>query len=296
MIKGFFDYLVVQKKYSNHTISSYKNDILDFCNFLYYVKGKKVGISIFEGLDLGDYRHWLAKRLENHTNSSNARALSAVKSMVSYCNKNGLIINDNIFKIKSPNLSKSIFKSVDEVDIESILVQLSKFSKIAWCAKRDEALLVLIYGCGLRISEALSVTKGDLNSSFIKIKGKGNKERSVPLLKLIKDSINEYLRMCPFKFDNASLIFVNQKGDPYSRRSFSALIANIRRSLNLSDTITPHAFRHSFATHLLENGVDLRSIQQLLGHESLSTTQRYTKVDKSRLLGEYQRAMNMKGE
>lgn len=291
MIEAFFEYLLVQKKYSNHTISSYENDILDFCNFLYYVKGKKVAVSVFESLDLGDYRNWLAKRLENHNNSSNARALSAVKSMFSYCNKNGLIKNDNIFKIKSPKLAKSVFKSVDEVDIEMILAEVPKFSKISWCAKRDEALLVLIYGCGLRISEALSVSKGDLTSSFVKIKGKGNKERSIPLLKIIKDRINEYLKECPFSFDSSSMIFVNQKGGLYSRRSFSALIANIRRSLNLSDTITPHAFRHSFATHLLENGVDLRSIQQLLGHESLSTTQRYTKVDKTRLLGEYQKAM-----
>jgi len=288
-ILSFFEYLTIQKNYSSHTVSAYEDDILDICRFLYDVKGKKVSFNTLEELEAPDYRGWLSKRLENHSNSSNARALSALKSMFSYFNKNNLISNDNISKIKSPKIPKAIPKSVDEVDINDILAEISSLSKIEWCINRDESLLLLIYGCGLRISEALALKKEDINTSFITVKGKGNKERMVPLLKMVKSKINEYLKSSPFTFGKDSLIFLNQKGGQYSRRSFSALISNIRKNLNLPETVTPHAFRHSFATHLLESGADLRSIQQLLGHESLSTTQRYTKVDRARLIGQYQK-------
>lgn len=292
LISSFFEFLTIQKKYSVHTISSYEDDICDFCSFLYYVKEKKLTITLFESLEIKDYRSWLSKRLEGHSASSNARALSALKSMFLFFNKNDLIHNDSIFKVKSPKIPKAVPKSVDEVDIEDILAEISSFSKEEWCVKRDESLLLLIYGCGLRISEALMVKKCDLNANFITIQGKGNKERMVPLLKTVKSRLHEYLKLCPFSFDADDIIFVNKQGLPYNRRSFSRLISDIRKNLNLAETITPHAFRHSFATHLLENGVDLRSIQQLLGHESLSTTQRYTKVDKSRLLGQYQKFFN----
>ncbi len=149
-------------------------------------------------------------------------------------------------------------------------------------------MLTLIYGCGLRISEALAVNKNSLeNSKTLTVTGKGNKQRMVPLLAIVRARIDEYLKFLPFKLSAVDPIFMKGERKLYTRRDFSGLIAHVRKILNLPETVTPHAFRHSFATHLLEAGGDLRSIQQLLGHASLSTTQRYLKVDKTRLLADY---------
>jgi integrase/recombinase XerC len=164
---------------------------------------------------------------------------------------------------------------------------LKGFNKEHWCYLRDLALLTLIYGCGLRISEALAVTKDDLHDDYLKVLGKGSKERILPMLKIVKERIDDYLKNCPYGFASSNPIFLGARGGNYHPTLFQALIRRIRKSLQLPDSVTPHAFRHSFATHLLESGGDLRSIQELLGHSSLSTTQRYTKVDKKRLLDVY---------
>jgi integrase/recombinase XerC len=204
-------------------------------------------------------------------------------------NRNDLIKNQEIKKIKTPKVAKPVPKAVDKIDIDKIFAEISAIQESKWQALRDKALLTLIYGCGLRISESLAVTKKSLeNSQTLIVSGKGKKQRMVPLLSIVKKRIDEYLKLCPFDILFDSPIFVTVKGEPYSRFDFAKLIQKVRRNLGLNETITPHAFRHSFATHLLENGGDLRSIQELLGHESLATTQRYTKIDKARLLSVYE--------
>ncbi len=210
--------------------------------------------------------------------------------MFRFFNQNKLLKNQEISKIKTPKIAKPVPKSVDQIDIEKIFGEMLNIRKTAWQAKRDIALLTLIYGCGLRISESLAVSKKKLeNSQTLIVTGKGKKQRMVPLLEIVKKRIDEYLKAQPFEINFDQPIFLGPKGNAYTRHDFAALIQKIRRNLNLAETITPHAFRHSFATHLLEAGGDLRTIQELLGHESLSTTQRYTRIDKVRLLSVYER-------
>jgi integrase/recombinase XerC len=290
LIDKFLRFLEVEKKYSSHTSSSYRIDIFYFIDFLFREKNQVISKNNLENLTIHDFRKWLSERLSDHVNSSNARALAALRSLFYFLNRNHLIQNHEIRKIKTPKIPKSIPKAVDQIDIEKIFLEISKIQKSEWQAKRDKALLTLIYGCGLRISEALSVSKKNLeNSQTLIVTGKGKKQRMVPLLPIAKERLDEYLRACPFKITLDQPIFLSAKGERYARRNFSGLIFKVRKILNLSDTITPHSFRHSFATHLLEAGGDLRTIQELLGHENLSTTQRYTKVDKSRLLSVYEK-------
>ena len=161
-----------------------------------------------------------------------------------------------------------------------------------WVRLRDVALLTLIYGCGLRIAEALAITPAQLpeKASSLVLTGKGNKQRMVPLLPLVHEAIAAYKKACPFHLDNKEPMFKGARGKPLQPAIFQKEIRNLRAALGLPDSATPHAFRHSFATHLLAGGGDLRTIQELLGHADLSTTQRYTKVDHERLLSAYKAA------
>ena len=288
LLEKFFIFLQVEKKYSAHTLISYRTDLFYFIDFLFHNKEKMVDKYMLENLNLHDFRRWLASRLENHINASNARGLSSLRSFFRFLSKNNLLQNSDIEKIKTPKIAKSVPKAVDNVDIDKIMAAISAEKKDAWQIKRDLALLTLIYGCGLRISEALALTPKSLaNGDSLIIDGKGGKQRMVPMLPIVRKRIEEYIAQCPFKALQTQPIFFSAHGKPYLARLFSRLLQNIRRHLNLAETITPHAFRHSFATHLLSAGGDLRTIQELLGHESLSTTQRYTKVDKDRLLNAY---------
>lgn len=289
-IDKFLRFLEVEKKYSTHTLSSYRTDIFYFIDFLSRSKETNISKNNLEELTVHDFRKWLSERLPNHVNASNARGLAALRSFFRFLNRNNLLKNHEIEKIKTPKIPKAVPKAVDQIDINKIFLTIAEIHKNDWQAKRDKALLTLIYGCGLRISEALSVSKKSLeNSQTLIVTGKGKKQRMVPLLEIVKKNIDEYLAECPFKILFDQPIFLSPKGKPYTRRDFSGLILKVRKKLNLSDTITPHSFRHSFATHLLEAGGDLRTIQELLGHEDLSTTQRYTKIDKSRLLSVYEK-------
>lgn len=288
LLEKFSRYIEAERGYSLHTLNSYKTDILYFLDFIAKEKAKVLDENDLEELTIYDFRGWLGSRMEDHNNASNARALASLRAFFKYLNENNLIKNRQIEKIKTPKIGKAIPKAVEVLDIEKLFDEIAKFRKNSWEAKRDQALLSLLYGCGLRISEGLSISKKSLeNNHVLTVTGKGKKQRMVPLLPIVKKRIEEYLVQLPFALKDDCGIFVSRSGKPYSRFDFDHLIKDLRRNLNLSETITPHSFRHSFATHLLESGGDLRSIQQLLGHENLSTTQRYTKVDKSRLLSVY---------
>ncbi len=213
--------------------------------------------------------------------------------MFKYFEKNNLITNRKIFKIKIPKLSKTLPRAIDFNDVKKIILALENYHEEPWENAREIAITFLIYGCGLRISEALSVNKIMLeNTQSLVINGKGGKQRLVPLIPIVKDKIEKYLELCPFKKNPTDAIFVNKKNKKYLRTVYANIIAEIRKNLNLSDDITPHAFRHSFATALLEENVDLRTIQDLLGHSKLSTTQRYTKIDKIKLIQNYKKFSN----
>jgi integrase/recombinase XerC len=281
----YLDFLIKEKKYSDNTIQSYQNDIDNFIRYKYKSFEKKVDKNFIEKLDVNDFREWLSERLNNHINNSNARALSSLRSLFKFWNENKYINNGQIFKIKTPKITKSLPRAVDFTDIKRIIEIVEKYHEDQWQNYRDLAILFVVFGCGLRISEALSLTKNILaNQENIVVKGKGNKQRMIPLLPVVKEKIDKYLALCPYKINNDQPIFLSIENKFYNRSQFAKLIADIRKQLNLSDDVTPHSFRHSFATELLSKNVDLRTIQELLGHASLSTTQIYTKIDKNKLL------------
>ena len=290
IVNEFFNFLKMEKKYSSNTIASYQDDIHNFFKNIYRLFNNIVDKNFLENLIVQDFRDWLGDRLSNHSNNSNARALSTLRSFYRFCNDNNFLENREIFKVKTPKISRPLPRVIDFIDIQKIINNIENYWQNIWESKRDITILYLVYGCGLRISEALSISQSMIeNGETIIITGKGNKQRMVPLLKIIKNQISEYLELCPYKIDKTKPIFVSKNNKPYSRRAFAGLIMNIRRNLNLSDDITPHAFRHSFATDLLSNGVDLRTIQELLGHATLSSTQIYTKVDKKRLIESFKK-------
>lgn len=292
-IDEFMAYMLTQRRSSQHTIISYQTDLNYFLLFLkkhlHIDTQDQITIKTLENLGVGDFRSWLVMRRDNKfINSSTARALSCLRSFFVFLKKKQLIESSQIENIKTPKLAKSIPKAIDKIDIDVIMNLLADSHTEEWCVKRDLALLTLIYGSGLRISEALSISRNDLsNEEFLVINGKGDKQRMVPLLPIVTRRINDYLAACPYSVSGNQKIFLGLRGAEYNPALFQKLIRGIRQGLQLPDSVTPHAFRHSFATHLLEAGGDLRTIQELLGHSSLSTTQRYTKIDSKRLLEVY---------
>lgn len=290
LIKDFFNFALLEKKYSSNTINAYKLDIDSFFKYIFFNKKEIVNIKILLELEVNDFRKWLAEKSIKNNNNSNARAISCLRSFFKFLHQRKDIDNFTINKIKLPKLSYKISRFIDFVDINKICDAVKIISRNKWENDRDIAIIKLIYGCGLRISEALSLNKRQItfnDSEHLIIDGKGKKQRIVPILPEVKNDVLTYINSCPFDLTDDDNIFLTKSGEEYDRHHFSAFIRKIRKELEMPDFITPHAFRHSFATHLLENGCDLRSIQQLLGHEKLSTTQKYTKVNRAKLIESY---------
>jgi integrase/recombinase XerC len=285
----FLLYLAAERRASKYTIESYRIDISYFFRFLRQKLNKEFSQELLTDLNLKDFREWLSYRKEKeYSFTSTSRAISALRSFFKFLEKNYKIKNKAITNLRSPKTKKSVPKAVDKENAQEIIDAISDFSKHEWTAKRDIALLTLIYGCGLRISEGINIKRKDITrNGFIVVKGKGNKERTIPVLPIVVQRIEEYIKICPHTILLDSNLFRGVRGGNYQPALFEKLVQNIRIMLDLPDTVTPHAFRHSFATYLLEGGGDLRAIQELLGHTSLSTTQRYTKVDSKRLLDVY---------
>lgn len=279
------------RRASEHTIISYQNDLMHFFAFLNEHLGGRPGFSHLRDLEARDIRAWLASRAGEYESSSTARALSTVKSFFRYLEKQDRMKNAAIFHIRGPKLKKSLPKALGVEQAAEALEHIGTQHEEEWINKRDLALLVLIYGCGLRISEALSLNYKDIpEGDTLTIIGKGNKQRMVPVIAMVKEAIADYVSACPYPLTASSPLFLGARGKKLDPAIFQLQLRKLRARLNLPESTTPHAFRHSFATHLLSSGGDLRSIQELLGHASLSTTQRYTHVDKERLLSAYSKA------
>jgi integrase/recombinase XerC len=284
-------WLRYEKNYSQLTLTNYCSDLSQLFEFLNQYCATAVSIDLLNKLTSNEIRSWLAALRNNKLNTSSlARKISSLKSFFRYLNKFENIDNQAIFTIRTARLNKPLPKALSIEDAFAAINDIDSLSLEKWQGMRDTALLILIYGCGLRISEALSITKNDIKSDIIIITGKGNKQRMVPKIKLIDKYIENYFDNCPYKFESNNKIFVGARGLPLNAAIFQRKIKQLRINLGLKDTASSHAFRHSFATHLLAEGADLRSIQELLGHESLSTTQRYTAVDSKRLLDSYSKA------
>jgi len=286
LINEWQEYLKHERKYSDHTVLSYGTDLNYFLIFLKDHLAKEITIADLRDLSIANFRSWLAHRKQDKKAfSSSARAISSIRSFFGFSAQNGNLKNLEIFSVRTPKFKNALPKDVNYNDIFSIIEAMESFDDPEWVIKRDQAILILIYGCGLRISEALGIRKEDIAIDHIKIFGKGKKERIVPLLPIVTEYLDEYLMFCPY--DTDEFIFYGEQGKKLAPAIFQRKIQKIRNLLNLPDEITPHAFRHSFATHLLQNGTDIRTIQELLGHNDLATTQRYTKVNVNHLLSVY---------
>ena len=289
---NWLNYLSNIKKLSQNSVTSYKNDLSKFFIFFQDYIEKNIGLEEIESIKISEFRSFLTYRRNSEISSNSiARNISALKSFFRFLIKNNKIKESSVFNLKSPKLKKSIPRPIN-VDLAiQIIKQAEEIEDEKWIGLRNKAILILLYGCGLRISEALSLNYDDIqNEDHILIKGKGEKERIVPMMPYIKRSIENYLEACPKEIISGEALFIGKRFSRLSPRIIQYALEKIRTALSLPETATPHALRHSFATHLLDSGGDLRTIQELLGHSSLSTTQKYTKVETSKLLDIYKKS------
>lgn len=289
-IERWQKWLKDERLYSLHTLDAYSRDL---AAFLQEISDVEASLKDLENLQVHDFRAFIAARsAKNLLKSSLGREISAIKNFFKWLSCNKIIKNQAISIISSPRRPKILPKALDVEDSFNVLDEVKNMAQSEWQGLRDRAILTLLYGCGLRISEALALNIGDITpqSEVLRIKGKGNKERIVPLLGIVWENINAYLKKCPYRLNDGDALFLGARGERLSPRVVQRQVAKVRLYLGLPDTFTPHALRHSFATQLLAQGADLRSIQELLGHSSLITTQRYTDVQTETLQKEYNKA------
>ena len=274
---------------SDNTLISYKHDVKSFIEFISTHTGSEVSIKYLNDMKISDFRSFLSYlRNKDISSTSIARIISSLKSFFNYLLNTKLIESTVVQSLRTPKQKKSLPRPISsELAIETIK-HAQDMEKEKWIGMRNKSILMLLYGCGLRISEALNLNFEDINENdYLIIKGKGNKERMVPLMDYVKNDIENYIHECPKNFMKDDPLFVGKRLDRLSPRIIQYVLEKIRHNLSLPETATPHALRHSFATHLLDSGGDLRTIQELLGHSSLSTTQKYTKVETEKLYDAY---------
>ena len=285
------------KRVADATLIAYRRDLGQFFGFLETHLGKAPSLKDIAGLLPMDIRSWLASRRQQGTSSrSLARALSSVRSFYRFLERRGLATSTAVTALRAPKIAHGVPKPLAPEKARALSHHDAHagMSTEPWVAARDAAIISLLYGCGLRISEALSLNFEDAATAsrdqILRITGKGGKTRLVPVLTAISDAIDDYLRLCPIPLQYGDPLFLGVKGKRLNPRLIQLAIERLRGALGLPDTATPHALRHSFATHLLSRGGDLRTIQELLGHASLSSTQIYTEVDQDRIMAVYEKA------
>ncbi|MGJ0397529.1 MAG: tyrosine recombinase XerC [Methylocystis sp.] len=288
-------YLANERRASRHTVEAYGRDLAAFLAFLTDHLGTPPGAAELKALQPSDLRAFLAKRRRDGLESrSLLRALAALRNFLRLLEKKGLARTDVFGAVRPPKRPHSLPKALAVPDARDIVdpAQRTGEAREPWVIARDAAVLALLYGAGLRISEALSIGRAEAPvgaADRVTILGKGGKSRTVPVIAPVRAAIEAYLALCPYDLAGGPL-FVGARGGPLSPRIIQLAVQRLRGALGLPESATPHALRHSFATHLLGRGGDLRTIQELLGHASLSTTQIYTAVDKARLLDAYRSA------
>jgi integrase/recombinase XerC len=283
------DWLGHERRASAHTVAAYGRDLAGFLDFLVEHLGHPPRLADLSALAAADFRAWLARRAAEVKRSSSARGLSVLRTFFRFLDRRGHLHNPALASLRTPKLPKPVPKALSVDEAESALATVAELSDEDWIGKRDVALLMLLYGCGLRIGEALSIARADapVKPGTTTIAGKGGKTRLVPVLPAVAEAVRAYLAACPCR---EGPLFVGARGGALHPRIVQGRMAKLRALLGLPEGATPHALRHSFATHLLAGGGDLRAIQELLGHASLSTTQRYTRLDAGRLAAVYQNA------
>ena len=295
-IEDWRGWLAHERRVSDHTLDAYSRDLQGFLNHAAEHLGYPPGLQDLEALSSADFRGYLARRkTQGLGRASTARAMSTLRNFFKFLERQELAVNAAIGAVKTPKVPRTIPKALDEVSALEAVETIGELTDEPWLAKRDTAVLFLLYGCGLRIGEALGLNRDQApdpakGEDSMVVTGKGNKQRLVPVLPVVAEAVRDYLDSCPYTLGGDDPLFVGKRGKRLSARIIQRQMKTVRKYLGLPDTATPHALRHSFATHLLAGGGDLRTIQELLGHASLSTTQRYTEVDASRLLEVYEDA------
>ena len=279
-LNEWLHHLVINKNYSEHTFQSYGIDLKEY---LKYCKKNQLD---FMSPTQDSIRGFLFElNIKKLSKSSIARKISSIKNFFKYLSDEKKVQEIDFSIFKSPRVNKPLPKSIDPKLVADAIESIMKNDNEFWINLRDKAVILLMYGAGLRINEALSLKIKDLpTDDWLRVMGKGNKYRDVPILPEITTILKEYINHCPFKQSSQNLIFLGKRGKALSPRIIQRRLEKIRYELGLPDFATPHSLRHSFATHLLSGGADLRAIQQLLGHVSLSTTQRYTDINESELI------------
>ncbi|MDL2399520.1 tyrosine recombinase XerC [Rhizobium mayense] len=289
----WLDALGQERRLSAHTLDAYERDTRQFLTFLTGHLGGPATIGDIHALRPADFRAFLAARRKDGVGArSLGRNLAGLRSLLRYLEKKGLVNAAGAGAVRSPKQPKSLPKPLSDTQAITVVSDEAQMHDEPWIAARDTAVLTLLYGCGLRISEALNLMPEDVRpgATALRITGKGNKTRLVPLLPIVLEAVEKYRALCPYHLDPGTPLFRGARGGKLQPGIIQRGMQKLRSAFGLPDTATPHALRHSFATHLLAGGGDLRTIQELLGHASLSTTQVYTGVDSSRLLEVYDRA------
>ncbi len=291
-IARWVGHLRAERQLSAHTLEAYIRDVSQFTGFLKHHLGAPACLRDLETLKPMDFRAFMASRRSTGAESRTmARQLSAIRTFYRWLDLNNILRNPAVAALRSPKLPHAIPKPLPAAAARRVMTATSHDEP--WVEARDTAVLMLLYGCGLRISEALNLNRREApvppNDDVLRITGKGAKVRLVPVLPAAVRAVETYLALVPGLGPDDPL-FIGQRGGRLNARNIQLLMQRLRSGLNLPDTATPHALRHSFATHLLGGGADLRAIQELLGHASLSTTQVYTGVDREHLLAQYDKA------
>ena len=284
--------LADERRLSPETVEAYERDSRQFLQFLTGHNGGPPGLPDIAALRPADLRGFLAHRRTGGAGARTlGRGLAGIRSLLRFLERRGLANAAGATALRAPRQPKSLPKPLTASDARRVVSAGEQLAEVPWIAARNAAVLTLLYGSGLRISEALAIKAGDLpGAGVLRVTGKGGKTRLAPVLPAAQQAVAEYRRLCPYHLDANDLLFRGARGGPLDPAIVQREMRKLRSALNLPDTATPHALRHSFATHLLGGGADLRAIQELLGHASLSTTQRYTSVDAEGLLATWRLA------
>ncbi len=285
----WYDFLRYEKIVSKHTLRAYISDVTGFLTFLTGYHEKSPGLNDLSETSLRDFRAWMSRlAMDDASAATRARSLSGVKNFLTWLDRQGIMHNASIKTVRSPKLPHKLPRPLSERQSFAILETPATGH---WIDERDRALFTLLYGCGLRINEALSLNIADLpREGFLRVHGKGRKERQVPVFDAVIKALDHYRALCPFAETPERAVFLGERGKRLNQGIAQKSMRSLRVGLKLPETATPHALRHSFATHLLQNGANLREIQELLGHQSLSTTQRYTEIDAKELIEVYNKS------
>jgi integrase/recombinase XerC len=294
LLSHWIAHLRDERRFADNSLDAYQRDVAAFLHFLADHLGGEPSASDLAQLEPRDLRAYLAHRRQGDdalSDRSISRALAAIRSFYRYLERRHGVANARLSLVRGPRLKRLLPRPVSEDGVRALMADAQAAASDAWLGARDAALITLIYAAGLRISEALALSGADRPlPAALRIVGKGGKERIVPILEAAREAVARYAALCPYALDEDAPLFRAARGGAMTPRMAQAVIQLLRDHLGLPPSTTPHALRHAFATHLLANGGDLRAIQELLGHESLSTTQGYADVEAKKILQLYRRA------